>query len=142
MTGRRGEVRAAALALRAALLTADGDAAEAAKEARDKLPELRAAVDAVLDAALDPDPPEPPLPELLPDVATVDALLNADDPVTWFNRRADELGGGASEAVALRRVLAAADRGETAPTDLVKLAGAQLGAPGTFGAAPGAHGAA
>ena len=118
----RYEVRAAALALRAALLTADGDAAEAAKEARDKLPELRAAVDAVLDAALDPDPPEPPLPELLPDVATVDALLNADDPVTWFNRRADELGGGASEAVALRRVLAAADRGETAPTDLVKLA--------------------
>ena len=71
----RYEVRAAALALRAALLTADGDDTEAAADARLRLPDLRAAVDAARDAALDPDPPEPPLPELLPDVAAVDALL-------------------------------------------------------------------
>ena len=118
----RYEVRAAALALRAALLTADGDDTEAAADARLRLPDLRAAVDAARDAALDPDPPEPPLPELLPDVAAVDALLADDDPVTWFDRRAAALGGGASEAAALRRVLAAADRGETAPADLVELA--------------------
>ena len=42
--------------------------------------------------------------------------------MTWFDRRAAALGGGASEAAALRRVLAAADRGETAPADLVELA--------------------
>ena len=118
----RTTLHAAALDLRAALLTAAGDNAEAAANARLRLPDLRAAVDAARDVALDPDPPEPPLPELLPDVAAVDALLADDDPVTWFDRRAAELGGGASAAEALRRVLAAADRGDTAPTNLVELA--------------------
>ena len=118
----RTTLHAAALDLRAALLTADGDDTEEAAAARLLLPERRAAVDAARDAALDPDPPEPPLPELLPDVAAVDALLADDDPVTWFDRRAAELGGGASAAEALRRVLAAADRGDTAPTNLVELA--------------------
>ena len=138
----RTTLHAAALDLRAALLTAAGDNAEAAADARLRLPDLRAAVDAARDVALDPDPPEPPLPELLPDVAAVDALLADDDPVTWFDRRAAELRWRWCERS--RGAAPRAGRGRSwrhGADEPGGACGAGLGAPGAFGAAPGARGA-
>jgi len=92
----------------------------------DETADLRVAVAAAREAFDDPDPPEPEPPELLPDLATVDQALRADDPVAWLAQRAADLGATASDAEALRRVLRAGHRREPAPPALVEAATREL----------------
>ena len=89
------------------------------------LPALLRAARAALELHADPDPPEPEAVEPLADPVNVAAALDAPDPPGAAQYLADlALRSGAPVAgpEALRRVLRASDRGETAPADLVEIA--------------------
>ena len=74
----------------------------------------------------DPDPVEAAPPNPLADPATVRAALDADDPNDWLRRHALDAGGAQSGPEALTAALAAGDRGEQVPADVVDAAAAEL----------------
>lgn len=113
----RTAVRVALSELADGFRAANSDDAETAKAARERLPDLRYAVEFAREIEADPDPVVPAPPELLPDLETVEEALDSDDPVEWLTKHAAELGRIADDAETLRLVLIAAHRNEPAHPD-------------------------
>ena len=95
-------------------------------EAQAALPGLLRDARAAIEAARDPDPPEPEAVDLLADPATVAAALDAPDPVQYLVDLALRSGAQTAGPEALRRVLRHGHRDEAAPADLVEIADREL----------------
>ena len=106
---------------------ADPNADESARTAAERdLPKLLRAAHAALEAAQDPDPPEPDTVDLLADSANVTKALDAPDPVQYLADLAIRSDAPVAVPEALSRVLRHGHRDEPAPADLVAAAEQEL----------------